>query len=98
MLDVEVTARAAAQFETAATWWAENRLAASDAVRIDFLEAKTLLSHQPGIGATSSTVRYPDLHRLYLSRVGYHAYDRVRTGKVVILAFWHASRGSGPGL
>ena len=98
MFDVEVTARAAAQFETAAAWWAENRPAAPDAVRIDFQGAKTLLSHQPGVGAISSTVRYPDLRRLYLSRVRYHVYYRVRTGKVVILAFWHASRGSGPGL
>lgn len=98
MLDVEVTARAAAQFETAAAWWAENRPAALGAVRIDFQEAKTLLSRQPGVGAISSTVRYPDLRRLYLPRVRYHVYYRVRTGKVVILAFWHASRGSGPGL
>jgi plasmid stabilization system protein ParE len=98
VLDVEVTPRAAAQIETAAVWWAENRPAAPDAIRIDFQEAKSLLSHQPSVGARSSTVRYPDLRRLYLSRVRYHIYYDVRVGKVVILAFWHASRGSGPGL
>jgi plasmid stabilization system protein ParE len=98
VLDVEVTARAAAQIETAAAWWAENRPAAPDAVRIDFQEAKTLLSQQPGVGARSSTARYADLRRLYLSRVRYHIYYRVQAGKVVILAFWHARRGSGPSL
>lgn len=46
----------------------------------------------------SRTVRYPDLRRLYLSRVRHHVYYDVRPGKVVILAFWHASRGSGPKL
>ena len=98
MLDVEVTLRAAAQIETAAVWWAENRPAAPDAIRIDFQEAKSLLSHEPGVGARSSTARYPDLRRLYLSRGRYHIYYRVRAGKVAILAFWHASRASGPSL
>ena len=98
MLDVEVTPRAAVQIETAVAWWAANRPAAPDAIRIDFQEAKSLLSHEPGVGARSSTARYPDLRRLYLSRVRYHIYYRVRATKVVILAFWHASRGSGPSL
>ena len=96
MLEVEVTPRAAVQIETAAVWWAKNRPAAPDAIRVDFQEAKALLSRQPGVGGRSSTARYPDLRRLYLSRVRYHIYYDVRVGKVVILAFWHASRGSGP--
>lgn len=58
----------------------------------------SLLSRQPGVGARSSTARYPDLRRLYLSRVRYHIYYHVRVGKVVIVAFWHASRASGPSL
>jgi plasmid stabilization system protein ParE len=86
------------QIETAAAWWAANRPAAPDAIRIDFREAKSLLSHEPAVGARSSTARYPELRRLYLSRVRYHIYYRVRPGKVVILALWHASRGSGPSL
>ena len=98
MLEVEVTPRAAAQIEAAAIWWARNRPAAPDAIRLDFQDARTLLSRRPGIGARSSTVRYPDLRRLHLSRVRYHIYYDVRPGKVVILAFWHASRGSGPNL
>ena len=98
MLDVEVTPRAAVQIEAAAAWWAKNRPAAPDAVRIDFQDAKVILSRQPGVGARSSTARYPDLRRLYLSRVRYHIYYHVLAGKVVILAFWHASRGSGPSL
>jgi len=48
--------------------------------------------------ARSSTKRYPDLRRLYLSRVRYHIYYRLEPGKVLVLAFWHASRGGGPGL
>jgi len=98
VLDVEVTARAAEQIETAAAWWAGNRLAAPNAIRIDFQGAIALLSRQPDVGGRSVTARYPDLRRLYLARVRYHIYYRVRAGKVVILAFWHASRGSVPRL
>jgi plasmid stabilization system protein ParE len=98
VLEVEVTPRAAAQIARAAEWWAENRPAAPEAIRIDFEEAKSLLSRQPGVGAKSRTIRYPDLRRLFLSRVRYHIYYRATPGKVVILAFWHASRGTGPSL
>jgi plasmid stabilization system protein ParE len=84
------------QIERAAGWWAENRPSAPDAIRLDFQEARTLLARQPGVGARSSTKRYPDLRRLYLSRIRYPIYYRVEPGKVVVLAFWHASRGSGP--
>jgi plasmid stabilization system protein ParE len=97
-LEVEVTPRAAAQIERAAAWWAENRPAAPDAIRVDFQEARSLLSRQPGVGAKSSTSRYLDLRRLFVFRIRYHIYYRVTPGKVVILAFWHASRGTGPSL
>ena len=98
MLDVEVTPRAAAQIEAAAAWWAMNRPAAPDAIRIEFQDASALLSRQPGVGARSKTARYPSLRRLFLARVRYHIYYPQMPGKVVILAFWHASRGSGPSL
>ena len=98
MLDVEVTPRAAIQIEAAATWWSKNRPAAPDAIRVDFQEATALISRQPGVGAKSSTARYPELRRLYLSRVRYHIYYHVRAGTVVVVAFWHASRGGGPSL
>jgi plasmid stabilization system protein ParE len=94
--DVEVTPRAAAQIERAAAWWEENRPAAPNAILDDFEEAKLLLSRQPGIGAKSSTLKYPDIRRLLLARIRYHIYYRVRPGKVVILAFWHSSRASRP--
>jgi plasmid stabilization system protein ParE len=98
VLAVEVTPRAAAQIERAARWWAENRLGAPYAIADDFEEAKHLLARQPGVGARSTSRRHPDLRRLLLSRVGYHVYYRVAPDKVVILAFWHSSRGEGPGL
>ena len=96
MLRVEVTPRAAAQIESAAAWWVDNRLAAPDAIRLDLADALSLLARQPGIGARSKSTRYPDLRRLYLSRVRYHLYYRVTGDKLVVLALWHSSRGGGP--
>ena len=98
MLTVEVTPRAAAQIERAAHWWAENRPAAPNAITDDFEEANKLLAQQPGVGARSSSMRYPELRRLFLSRVRYHIYYRVAPGKVIVLAFWHASRATAPSL
>jgi plasmid stabilization system protein ParE len=98
VLDVEVTPRAAIQIEAAAMWWSKNRPAAPNAIRVDFQEATALLSRQPGVGAKSRTARYPDLRRLFLSRVRYHIYYYERAGKIVVAAFWHASRGSSPGI
>ena len=96
MLLVEVTPQAAAQIERATVWWTENRLAAPDAIADDFEEAKNLLTRQPGIGARSSSRKYPDLRRLFLSRVRYHISHllqrRAREGHYsCVLAF--GSRG-----
>ena len=96
VLAVEITPRTAAQIERAARWWAEHRPAAPEAIRVDFEEAQKLLARQPGVGARSATLRYPDLRRVHLARVRYHVYYPIAPGKVVVLAFWHASRGSGP--
>lgn len=93
---VEVTLRASIQIERAAVWWAENRPAAPEAVRIDFQEALLLLERQPGVGARAKSSRYADLRRIHLSRIRYHLYYRVSGSKVIILALWHSSRGSGP--
>jgi plasmid stabilization system protein ParE len=86
------------QLEAAATWWAQNRPAAPDAIRTDFQEAIALLQRQPGVGAKSRTTRFTELRRLFLSRVSYHIYYYVRAEKVMVVAFWHASRGSGPNI
>lgn len=97
-MTVEVTPRALAQLERAARWWEVNRPATPGAIATDFEVATEILTLQPGIGAQSACARYPELRRLYLERVRYHIYYDIRPGKVVVLAFWHASRGEKPKL
>lgn len=98
MLTVEVTPRALAQLERAARWWDVNRPAAPGAIAADFEAATRLLAIQPSIGARSSSARHQELRRLYLERVRYHVYYDIRPRKVVVLAFWHSSRGEQPRL
>lgn len=54
-----------------------------------------MLAQQPGIGARCAARHYSDVRRLYLARTRYHVYYRVTGGKLIVLAFWHASRGRG---
>jgi plasmid stabilization system protein ParE len=98
VLTVEVTPRALAQLERAARWWRINRPAAPGAIAADFEAATKLLALQPGIGARSSSAHYPELRRLYLERLRYHVYYDIRPRKIVVLAFWHASREEQPKL
>ena len=98
MLTVGITPRALAQIERAAKWWAEHRSAAPDAIRLDLAEALEVLAQQPGIGARCTTRHYSDVRRLYLARTRYHVYYRATGDKLIVLAFWHASRGRGPKL
>ena len=98
MLAVEITPRALAQIERAAVWWAENRPAAPDAIRLDLGEALEVLAQQPGIGARCIARHYPDLRRLHLARTRYHVYYRATGSTLVVVAFWQSSRGRGPKL
>ncbi len=92
-LQIKISARAAAQGRKASDWWAENRLAAPDAIGKDFGESVALLAEQPGIGAKYEGSRTPGVRRLFLSRVGFFIYYRAESNCLNILAFWHASRG-----
>jgi plasmid stabilization system protein ParE len=98
VLEVEVSPRAWAQLERAAKWWAAHRPAAPGAIANDFAAAARLLALQPEIGSRSASAKYPDLRSLQLDRVRYDVYYDVRPGKVVVLAFWHTSRGTAPKL
>ena len=98
VLAVEVTPRALAQLERAAKWWAINRPAAPGAIAKDFEVATKLLALQPGIGMRSTSRKYPELRSFQLDRVRYDIYYDIRPRRVVVLAFWHSNRETGPKL
>ena len=57
-----------------------------------------MLVEEPGIGTRVETKRPDIVRRLYLTRVQYFAYYRVRGKFLDVVAFWHASRETGPSL
>jgi plasmid stabilization system protein ParE len=97
-LGVRIKPRAQREIERAAEWWSQNRLAAPGAVRKDVEAALALLVEEPGIGTKVETPRSEIVRRLYLPRVKYFVYYRVRGTVLEVVAFWHVSRETGPSL
>ena len=97
-LAVRIKPRAQRELERAALWWAENRPVAPGAVRKDVEAAVALLAQEPGIGTKVETPRAEAVRRLYLPRVRYFVYYRVRRDVLEVVAFWHESRKAAPSL
>ena len=56
-MKVRVTKQAQVQIDRAALWWDQNRPLAPEALDEELAEAFSLLSTEPGMGATVSNVR-----------------------------------------
>lgn len=93
---LRVTLRAAAQIEKAQQWWLENRDLAPDALREDVQAAFGLIARRPEIGTKVLNTALADVRRLHLGRIRYFLYYRLKGDELIVLAFWHASRGRGP--
>ena len=67
-------------------------------MRKDLEAALALLVAEPGIGTRVETPRPDPVRRLFLPRIRYFVYYRVRGEVLEVVAFWHASREKGPSL
>lgn len=95
-LQVRIKAGAERQIGAAAAWWAENRPAAPGAVLADLRGALDLLVREPGVGSKVETSHSEMVRRLYLGRIHYFVYYRVRGNTLEVVAFWHERRGRNP--
>jgi plasmid stabilization system protein ParE len=95
-LQVRIKPRTVRQIEAAAEWWSENRPAAPGAVMSDLRGALDMLVPEPGIGSKVATSRPEVVRRLYLGRIHYLVYYRVRRNTMEVVAFWHERRGHTP--
>jgi hypothetical protein len=94
---VRFTRTARGQLREAKKWWQENRTH-PDVLADDVEEALFVISRLPGVGSPYGRSPVPGVRRIYLRRVSSHLYDTVTDNDVVVRAFWHTSRGSGPRL
>lgn len=99
MATVQLTTLAARQLASARDWWLENRDKAPNALDDDVDALISLLEVRPEL-IGSPLEREPAIRRAYLRRIRYYVYFRIMDAgqRVEVLAFWHASRGSGPEL
>jgi plasmid stabilization system protein ParE len=98
-LRLVVVAAAERQIREASHWWHENRRAVRTLFRQELTRGFELITTQPGIGSRALDAELPEVRQLHLSRIHYHIYYRVQGSDTVeVLALWHTSRGSGPGL
>jgi plasmid stabilization system protein ParE len=98
-LVIGFTRRATRHVDEALRWWSRNRSKAPDALAEDLEGALSLILSQPNIGAIARNVRLRGVRRIYLDRVRYYLYYRVRgspPASIEVVALWHVSRGSVP--
>lgn len=95
---IRLEPRAQAEIVEAREWWFEHRSGARDAFDEDLGRAFDLIRSMPGAGQPVETSRRAGLRRVLLGRLRYHLYYVVAAETVEVLAFWHSSRGRGPGL
>lgn len=97
-LSIRIVRRAAREITEAREWWRANRPAAPEALEEELRRGLALTAQQPHIGPRARNAKLAGVRRVYLSCIRYHLYYRVRPSSeaVEVLAFWHASRGSGP--
>jgi hypothetical protein len=97
-LEIAVSSLAAGQIRAAEKWWRINRPKAPNAIREDLDHASSLIAIQPEVGARARNVVLSGVRRLHLARIRYDLYYRLVEAprRLELLAFWHASRGSGP--
>lgn len=94
---VLIKPRAERQIEKAADRWRKNRPAAPGAIRLDLRGALSVLAEHPGIGTKVENARHVEARRLYLTRIRYFGYYRVKGEHLEVVAFWHERRGTSPG-
>jgi plasmid stabilization system protein ParE len=94
---VRFTGTARSQLREAKEWWGENR-AHPKVLAEDVEEALFVIARLPGAGSPYVRGPLPDVRRIYLRRVSSHLYYTFTDSEVLIRAFWHTSRRSGPRL
>ena len=95
---VQIAPRAQSQIEEVTAWWRTTRPAAAKLVADELEAVVKRIASAPPSGMPYRRMEFRSVRRVLLPRIRYHAYYEVDEAKqlVRIVAFWHASRRSGP--
>jgi plasmid stabilization system protein ParE len=97
-LAVRTTPDAESQVRAIDDWWRRHRAAAPDLFLDELETAFTLIGSAPNVGHPYRRAPVGGTRRVLLARTRYHVYYAPLGDEVVLLAVWHARRGSGPPL
>jgi plasmid stabilization system protein ParE len=97
-LSVVFQRRAIREAEAIDEWWRSNRPSAPDLFVTELESMLGAAALMPTLGAPARSERATGVRRLVLRNTRYHVYYRVRGQRLEVLALWHATRGTGPGL
>lgn len=97
-LSIVIQRRVTREIEAVDQWWRANRSSAPDLFVTELERMLTAMALMPSLGAPASSERARGVRRVLLRATRYHVYYRVRDETLEVLALWHATRGTGPGL
>lgn len=97
-LSVVFQRRAIREAEAIDEWWRSNRPAAPELFATELEAMLGAAALMPSLGAPARSERARRVRRLLLRATRCHVYYRVRDETLEVLAVWHATRGTGPGL
>jgi len=97
-LNVRTTPEADDHVRSIDKWWREHRTTAPSLFLDELETAFALIASAPNVGHPYRRSPVGGTRRILLTRSRYHVYYAPLDDELVILAVWHASRGSGPPL
>lgn len=97
-LPVITTPEADGQIRTIDDWWREHRRASPDLFIDELSDDFDKLARAPNLGRPYRRQSIPGTRRILLRTTRYHVYYVPRDRDVIVLAVWHAERGTGPAL
>lgn len=92
---VRFTATADQHIDRERAWWLGNR-EHQKLFAIEIESAVRILAILPGAGTPYLRTDLPDLRRLYLRKIGCHAYYTFNDDEVIVRALWGGRREHGP--
>ena len=95
-LPIHTTDEADAHIRQIDDWWRRNRLGSPNLFAEELAETFEMIGSAPFSGHPYRSLELSDARRILLRRTGFYVYYVPAQSEVLIVAVWHARRGSGP--
>lgn len=97
-LRVVLQRRAGLEIATIDAWWRTNRSSSPDGFLSELEAVLQALALLPNLGPPARSTRIEGARRVLLAKTQHYVYYREVGDTIQVLAVWHTSRGTSPGL